>query len=122
MNAADVVQMYVELREEKARLEAEKKAVQAKMDVLESKLLQAFDKMGIDSVRTPFGTAYVTTRSSASVADKEIFLNYVKEHQEWALLETRCSKTAVEQFKEMHDNELPPGISWAQEVVVNVRR
>lgn len=122
MNAADVVQMYVALRDEKAALEAQKKEVQAKMDLLEVKLLAAFDKMGIDSVRTPFGTAYVTTRSSASVADKEVFMEYIKEHGEWALLETRCSKTAVEQFKEMHDNNLPPGVSWSQEVVVNVRR
>ena len=80
MNAAEVVKLYVQLREEKARLEAEKKAIQAKMDLLETKLLVAFDKMGIDSVRTPNGTAYVTTRSSASVADKEVFMNYVKEH------------------------------------------
>lgn len=122
MNASEIIQMYVGLREEKARLEAAKKEVQAKMDAIEIKLLGAFEKLGVESLRTPFGTAYMSTRSSASVADKEVFMNYVREHDEWALLETRASKTGVEQFKEMHEGELPPGISWSQEVVVNVRQ
>jgi wobble nucleotide-excising tRNase len=121
MNASEIIQKYLGLREEKARLEAAKKEVQAQMDAIEVKLLHAFEKLGVESLRTPFGTAYATTRTSASVADKEVFMEYVREHDEWALLETRASKTGVEQFKEMH-GELPPGVSWSQEVVVNVRQ
>ena len=37
----------------------------------------------------------------------------VKEAAEW--------KQAVEQYKEEH-GDLPPGINWREEVVVNVRR
>lgn len=121
MKASEVVQEYVRLRDQKAALEAQKKEVQAKMDAIEIKLMRAFEQMGIESLKTPFGTAYTSTRTSASVADKEVFMEYVKAHEDWGLLEVRASKTAVEQFREMNE-VLPPGVSWSQEIVVNVRK
>jgi hypothetical protein len=76
----------------------------------------------MDSVKTEFGTAYATTRSSASVADRDTFMEYVKANEEWALLEVRVSKTAVDQYRSANDNELPPGINIREERVVNIRR
>jgi hypothetical protein len=38
------------------------------------------------------------------------------------LLEVRVSKTAVEQFREANDDEIPPGVNLRVERVVNVRR
>jgi phage host-nuclease inhibitor protein Gam len=126
MKINEAVEMYIKMRDKKAQMKAEfdeKVApLNEKMEKLEVKLLQAFQTLGMDSVKTEFGTAYTTVRTSASVADKDAFMNFVKEQGEWSLLEIRAAKLAVEQFRDANDNELPPGISIREERVVNVRR
>lgn len=125
MKLSDAVSLYIKMRDKKAQMKAEFDASVAplneKMEKLEAKLLDVFNKTGIDSVKTEFGTAYTTTRVTASVADREIFMTHVRENDDWALLEVRASKTAVEQYRETN-NDLPPGVSTREERVVNVRR
>jgi len=55
------------------------------------------------------------------VADKDAFMTHVKSNEDWQLMEIRCSKTAVEQYKAEHD-DLPPGVTWRAERAVNIRR
>lgn len=126
MKLSDAVKLYIELRDKKAEIKAEFDAqvatVQKKMDKLEAKLLEVFQKTGTDSVKTPFGTAYTTVRTSVTTADREAFMAFIKAHGEWELLEVRPSKTGVEQFRAANDNELPPGVNVREERVVNIRR
>ena len=126
MKLSEAVSLYIQLRDKKAQMKAEFDAlvapVQEKMDKLEAKLLDVFNQTGMDSVKTEFGTAYATTRSSASVADRDTFMDFVKANEEWALLEVRVSKTAVEQYRSANDDELPPGVNIREERVVNIRR
>lgn len=126
MKLSDAVKLYIELRDKKAEMKAEYEAsvasITEKMDKLELKLLEVFQKNGTDSVKTPFGTAYSSLRTSVSTADRDAFLAFVRSNEEWSLLEVRPSKSAVEQFRAANDNELPPGINIREERVVNVRR
>jgi hypothetical protein len=126
MKMSELVAKYIELREKKAQHKAEYEMKIAKLDdvmaKIEVKLLEVFDQTGMDSVKTEFGTAYTSTRNTASVADREAFMDFVKTKDEWPLLEVRASKTAVEQFRDSNDGELPPGINWRSERVVNIRR
>jgi phage host-nuclease inhibitor protein Gam len=125
MKLSEAVELYIKMRDRKAELKAEFDAKVAplneKMDKLEAKLLDVFNQTGMDSVKTESGTAYTTTRVTASVADKEVFMTHVRENDDWGLLEIRASKTAVEQYRSVHD-DIPPGISMREERVVNVRR
>jgi phage host-nuclease inhibitor protein Gam len=126
MKLSEAVSLYIQMRDKKAQMKADFEASVAplneKMDKLEAKLLDVFNKTGMDSVKTEFGTAYATTRTTASVADREAFMEYVKANEEWALLEVRTSKTAVEQYRAANDNDLPPGVNLREERVVNIRR
>jgi len=125
MKLSEAVSIYIKMRDKKAQMKAEFDAsiapLNEKMEKLEAKLLDVFNKTGMDSVKTEFGTAYTTTRVTASVADREIFMTHVKENDDWALLEVRASKTAVEQYRDTN-NDLPPGVSMREERVVNIRR
>ncbi len=125
MKLSEAVSIYIKMRDKKAQMKAEFDAsiapLNEKMEKLEAKLLDVFNKTGMDSVKTEFGTAYTTTRVTASVADREIFMTHIKENDDWALLEVRASKTAVEQYRD-NNNDLPPGISMREERVVNIRR
>lgn len=125
MKISEVVEKYIELRTKKAQFKAEYDMKVADIDKnlgkIEGKLLEVFEQTGLDSVKTPFGTAYTTTKTSVPVADKEVFMEFVRSNDEWPLLEVRASKASVEQYKEEH-GELPPGVNWRVERVVNVRR
>jgi hypothetical protein len=125
MKISEAVKLYVKLRDEAAELKREyqEKAdkVKVKMDQIEAALMQAMDATGIESVKVESGTAYITTQTSATVADRETFLNYCREKNEWSLIDVRASKSAIAQYKTAND-DLPPGINWRAERVVNFRR
>jgi len=126
MKLSEAVSLYIQLRDKKAEMKAEFDASIAplndKMDKLEAKLLDVFNKTGMDSVKTENGTAYTAVRTTASIADREAFMEFVKANEEWSLLEVRASKTAVEQFRDSNNDELPPGVNIRSERVVNIRR
>lgn len=125
MKISELVAKYIELRDKKAEFKAAYEAKVEKLDTvldqIESALLKTFEQTGMDSVKTEFGTAYTTERSTASVADKDAFMAFVKSREDWHLMEVRASKTAIQQYKDEHQ-DLPPGINWRSERVVNIRR
>ena len=125
MNLNELVEKYIALRDQKAQIKQSYDAQVAHVDMLldkiEAVLLKTFEESGMESVKTPSGTAYRSTRASASIADWDAFWAHVHKNEAWELLERRCNKTAVEQFKAAND-DLPPGVNWREERVVNVRR
>lgn len=126
MKLSEAVSLYIKLRDKKAEIKAQMdeqiKPLQERMDKLEAKLLEAFQTTGVDSVKTEFGTAYTSVRTTANIADRDAFMEFVKAHEEWSLLEVRAAKTAIEQYRAANDDELPPGVNIREERVVNVRR
>lgn len=120
----ELTKKYMRLREIKAAYDAEHKEKTAKvkeaMQKIEIRLLEFFEQTGQSSAKTAFGTPYVTLRESYSVADRDAYLEWVKEHEAWEMLESRVSKSAVEAYKEEH-GDLPPGVNYSAERKVNVR-
>ena len=127
MKLDELVANYIKLRDKKSQLKKqydEKVAkVDAVMDKMEAIILKTFQDSGIDSARTDAGTAYISTRTSATVGSREEFLSWVLQDpdERSIFLENRVSKVAVEQFKAAND-DLPPGIDFRSEVTVGVRR
>lgn len=125
MKLDELVGKYVELRDKRAQLKAKRDAelaqVDAVLDRIEVALLKTFEATGQNSANTDFGTAYKATKVSCTVADKDAFLSHIRNNEAWELADIRASKTGIAQFKGEH-NDLPPGISWREEVTVNVNR
>ena len=127
MKLDELVANYIKLRDKKSLLKKqydEKVAkVDAVMDRMEAIILKTFQDSGIDSARTDAGTAYISTRTSATVASREELFQWIQEdfEERSIFLENRVSKVAVEQFKAAND-DLPPGVNFRSEIVVGVRR
>ena len=125
MNIDEIVSKYIALRDKKGVFKAEYDAKVAKVEDLmkrvEGVLLKHFQDTGVESVRTEHGTAYTSVRTAAKVADWDSFLTFVKDTDHWDMLEKRCAKSVVEEFKVEH-GDLPPGLNYSAEVVLNVRR
>lgn len=125
MQIDDLISSYVKLRDKKAEIKSQYDAkvlkIDETLDKIEKVLLVRFRDSGTESAKTEYGTAFLSTRNSCTAADKESFLEFVREKDEWGLLDVRPLKSAVEVFKSEHD-DLPPGLNWRSEVVVSVRR
>jgi hypothetical protein len=121
----ELVEKYLELREAKAQLKAKydtaKGGIDTSLAAIEARILDEFNKSGLESARTAHGTAYKNTRTSASVADWDATLKFIQDNQLWNMLERRVSKDAVVQWRDEH-NDLPPGLNWREEITINVRR
>lgn len=125
LNDAQKVELYVKLRDRRARRKKEYEeadaADKASQEKIEAILMAQFNESGIDSITTEFGTAYRSTRTTASVADWDAVLDFVKEHDFWGMLEKRVSPVAVEQYIELNETT-PPGVNITQVQKINVRR
>lgn len=123
---AQLVGAYVKVRDEIAAIEAEHKEVlknpKSKLEKIEIEFLRRFQERDAESVRTSQGTAYRSTRTSATVADWDAFFNqFVVPNQAWDFIERRANKTMVVQYKGEH-GDIPPGLNWREEAVVGFRR
>lgn len=126
MTIEDLVSQYIKIRDHKAKLKAEFDAKVTKFDEVQDKieaaLLKQFNEMGVDSMKTGAGTAYVSTRSSATIADWDTYRVFLQQQDDpFVFLERRPSKEAIVQFKSAND-DLPPGVNWNEVRVVNFRR
>jgi hypothetical protein len=126
LDDVSLLKLFIGLRDRRAQRKAayndDDSGDKEKQNKIEVEFLQRFQNRGIDNVSArEVGTAYRSTRSSATVADWDTLLDHVKDNDAWEMLERRVNKTAVEQFKAVND-DLPPGINWSETQVVNFRR
>jgi hypothetical protein len=120
-----IVEKYIQLRDKKTQLTADLKAkteqIDEAMDKCERFIMTHLNANGLDSCGSAAGTAYKASVTSATVADWNQLLAYVRENNMWNMLDRRVNKTAVTEFKDAND-DLPPGINWREETVVRIRR
>ena len=122
----DLVAAYINLRQQKAELEAKQKEELAPlteaMDLIEEELHQRMNAMGVSSIKVKdVGTAYTKRVRSVKVYDKAMFMAHIKETQQFDLLDVRPNKTAVEDYIAQHQ-ELPPGVNSVEVESVGFRK
>ena len=121
----DIVRDYVSIRDSVAEIKARQKAeldpyAQA-LAKLESQMMTILVDAGVDSMKTPAGTAYRSEKTSVTVADKSAFMDYIQSNGAFDLLDVRANNTAVEGFMAEHQ-DVPPGVNIRREASVNFRR
>ena len=85
-------------------------------------LLQGFlEAAGADNIRTPYGTAHGVTKHSASLADPETFMNFVKAGNHFDMVDARANVTACREWTTEHGVP-PPGVNLSSFKTIGVRR
>lgn len=121
----DLIQMYVQERDELTVKRREFKVFEAQKKDLLSRISMAMrdkaDQLGVDSFKSEFGTAYRRVTKKYRVGNWPATLDFIIEHKFWQMLEKRVAKRATE---EIHDEMgvVPPGIDFDVEVEFAVRR
>ena len=120
-----LIEKYIQLRDKKTQMKSEFDAklapVEEAMQKIEAHLMKTLNELGSDRIGGPTGVAFKSTQNSATVADKELFRQFVLENDRWELADIRASKTAVKEYIDEND-DLPPGINWRSETVIRVNR
>ncbi|MBT7005048.1 MAG: hypothetical protein HOA06_10085 [Chloroflexi bacterium] len=125
MQLDELIGKYIKIRDAKDALKKthseELSRFNNALDKIEHSLLAEFNETGQESAKTAHGTAYRSVRTSAKVADRDAFFDFVRQNDAYDFLESRANKNAVEAYMEEHD-ELPPGIDVSRVTTINVRR
>lgn len=120
-----LVERYVKLRDLKAKIKAEYDEKVGKLDEamekIESDLMSFLNQTGLETANSKFGTFFKRTTTSAKVADRDVFLHFVVEHDALNFLESRVNKTAVEEYI-AENGALPPGVDVVRKVEISVNR
>jgi hypothetical protein len=123
-NLAQAVELYRTLRRRIKELDAEHdkkmEGRRTNLKQLGGMLEEWLRSSNVDSVKTPSGTFYKSTRFTAAVKDAEAFLAYIRENAAWDLIERRANATAVKDYVKKN-NSLPPGVNLNQITSVGVR-
>jgi hypothetical protein len=124
MNFEKMISNYRAVREQIQKLDEEHEAFMADrrklLAWLGDALLNMLNATNQDSAKTPAGTAYITTKVSATLNDPEKFRTFVIDGQRWEMIDWRANKTAVKDYVSEHEKE-PPGVNYVPIRTVGVR-
>lgn len=117
--------LYVAIRDQKREMKtrhaAEMKPLQDKLDKIEGLLDTYFQQTGAKNIGTEQGTAYLYVKPSASLADPQAFMNFVREQEHFDLMDKRANVTACVAFAKKFGG-LPPGVNLTMNRKVGFRR
>lgn len=96
-------------------------SVKGRQETLNVMMVQKGQEDGVDSFKTPLGTAFKKVKNSYRVQDWETFSAWLIENDNMHCVEKRAAKTAVE---EIHNEtgEVPPGLDHIQEIEYQFRK
>lgn len=116
---------YVKLRDQiKAKNDAHAETMAKDLELqnmLTAWLTANLERVGAESVKTKAGTVYSSTRYSASLADPQAFMEYVKATDKFDLLDRKANATAVRDHV-TETGSLPPGANLSAIRTIGVRR
>jgi rubrerythrin len=121
-----LVSAYIKIRDArddiKRELEEKIKGLEAEMQTLSNTMLDTLKEQGIDSAKTPFGTAYRSVKSRYWTNDWEAMYDFIHENDAYELLEKRIHQSNMKQFLEEKPDLLPKGLNVDSEYTITVRR
>ncbi len=125
LSPGQATEMYIKLRDTKKQKDDEHKEslkkLVAAMDKIEAGILEFLNSSGANSIASDAGTAYKSTQISATVEDKELFMSFVKETDQFEALDIKANKTFVKDYME-ENQEVPPGVKVSQMSTIGVQR
>lgn len=121
-----LVSVYIKMRDERDRIKREMESqiqnIEEQMKVISAELLDVCKEAGVDSFRTPFGTAYRTLKERYWTNDWESFHKFMRENQAMELLERRIHQSNMKQFLEENPDLHPAGLQRDREYQITIRR
>ena len=127
MNLEELVKVYLTIRSEREKIEAEWKVkddeLRADLKALESQMLVTCNENNASSIKTGSGTVIRKLNERYTVADGDVFRKFVLQEGAVDLFESRIHQGNFKEFiSERKDDGLPPGVNVMREFGIVVRK
>lgn len=123
---ADLIEKYIEIRDNKEALDAAHKervaVLKKQMAVLEAEFNARMNAEGTEQIKSQVATVYYTSSDRAKCTDWDAFLAYAESTGQVDLTQRRLSTTKVLAHIEAQGGEVPPGIQLEAYREVRVRK
>jgi hypothetical protein len=122
----EMITSYIALRDKKAAIEKEQKAVVKQyddaMEQIENFLMGHLRQQKLTNMACEAGVAFIKRKRSATVGDTQVFREHVISTNNFDLCDFRAKPEAVEDYANEHDGEVPPGVNFRTYDAVQVNR
>jgi len=127
MNTEELVKIYLTIRNERERIEAEwevkDKELKQELLVIEQSMLAICNDTNATSIKTAQGTIFKSLKERFNLSDRDSFNKYVREHDAVELFEGRIHQGNFKQFiADKQGAGLPPGVNVMREFGITVRK
>jgi len=127
MNTEELVKIYLTIRNERERIEAEwevrDKELKQELLVIEQSMLAICNDTNATSIKTEQGTIIRSLKERFTLSDRDSFNKYVREHDAVELFEGRIHQGNFKQFiADKQGAGLPPGVNVMREFGITVRK
>ena len=85
--------------------------LKAQQDEIKFAIKDQMKALGVSSVKSPFGTVSMMTKTRYNTQDWSSFKEFILEHSAVDLLEKRIAQTNMAQFLEENPGVVPPGLN-----------
>jgi hypothetical protein len=119
------IQKYISLRDEKEAIQRKHKdelaTINEGMKLIEKWTSRELNKMGLEESRSSVGSVFFSNADTCKVVDKDAFLSFCKDTNQFELMEIKASKVVVRDFM-TNSGEIPAGVEFKSADVVRFRR
>jgi hypothetical protein len=123
----ELVKVYLTIRSEREKIEAEWKSkdkeFEGELALLSQQMLAVCNESNATSIKTEEGTVIKKLNERFTLSDRGAFDSFVREHDAVELYEARIHQGNFKEFIAGHAGEgLPPGVNVMREFTVVVRK
>ena len=123
----ELVKVYLTIRNERERMEAEwaakDKELKTELHVLAQTFMTHCNESNAKSIRTDYGTVIRKLNERYTVSDGTAFRKFVMDNEMPELLEARIAQANFKEFiAERKADGLPPGVNVMREFTIVVRK
>jgi hypothetical protein len=121
-----LVVVFIKIRDAIAEVnkeyDARLKVLKDQKDKVGTELLRRLHERGSKQTKTDAGTAFISETMAVTIADEDLFGNFVLAEQDYSFYQKRVKVEHLKEYMKEHEGMLPPGLNVHRELEINVRR
>lgn len=123
---ADLMDLYVKLRDDLTEKAAAFKKANAKqqrlMDQIEGIMIERLDLAGVKNAASEHTTVFFEDKTFCNVSDWDELLAFIIDSAEYHFLNHAVRKESVKAFMDSNEGATPPGVKWTEERALVFRK
>ena len=126
MDASQLVNVYIKIRDakeiKKKQMEAEIADLDVQLEAVEQELLEICKTTGQDGGKTQYGSFTRAVKTRYWTSDWDSMYKFIREHDAPDLLERRIAQGNFAQFIQENPDKMPAGVNIESKYSITVRR